>query len=124
LRPQLLQKSEFGPLNSAITPAPEDGNASAPSPPPGQPHCLQQTLDLTQAQALQQSLMALLGGGAVVLDASAVERMSTPCLQVLLATGRAAEAANSPFQIVNASDVFMAAIADLGLQPQFTNWMI
>jgi chemotaxis protein CheX len=110
-------------LDSAITPVPEDDNASAPSSRSDEPHCLPQILDLTQAQSLQQSLMALLAGGAVVLDASAVERMSTPCMQVLLAAGRVAEAANSPFQIVNASDVFLAAVADLGLQRQFTNWM-
>jgi chemotaxis protein CheX len=125
MRPQLLQKSESGPLDAAITPVPEDDNASiSPSRPDG-PHSLPQTLDLTQAHGLQQSLMALLGGGgAVVLDASAVERMSTPCMQVLLAAGLAAQAANSQLQIVNASDVFLAAVADLGLQPQFTKWMI
>jgi anti-anti-sigma regulatory factor len=85
---------------------------------------LPQTLDLTQARPLRDNMIALLQGGGIVLDAAAVERMSTPCVQVLLAAGHAADASNSRFQIVNASDCFRAAIDDLGLQSQFTNWMV
>jgi anti-anti-sigma regulatory factor len=47
-------------------------------------------LGLTEAQSLRDTLAALLGGGSLLLDASAVERMSTPCAQVLLAAGRQA----------------------------------
>ena len=86
-------------------------------------HPLPQTLDLTQAERLRGDLTGLLGSGAVLLDAAAVERMSTPCLQVLLAAGLAAEAASHPIQIVNASDAFRTAVADLGLQSYFTKWM-
>jgi len=85
---------------------------------------LPQLLDLTQAQNLRDSLAARLGNGALVLDAGAVERMSTPCVQVLLATGRAADLAGSTFQIINGSDVFRTALADLGLQVQFSNWVV
>jgi chemotaxis protein CheX len=96
--------------------------------PPGQAsgasNTLPQVLDLTQAQNLRDSMTALLGDGALVLDASDVERMSTPCAQVLLATGRAADLAGSPFQIINTSDVFRSALADLGLQAEFKNWMV
>lgn len=85
---------------------------------------LPQVLDLTQAQNLRDSMAARLSEGALVLDASAVERMSTPCMQVLLAAGRAADLAGSPFQIINVSDVFRTALADLGLQAEFKNWMV
>ena len=101
-----------------INPTSHDERASTAS------HCLAQVLDLTQARVLRENMMALLQNGAMVLDAGAVERMSTPCVQVLLAAGYAAAAANSRFQIVNASDSFRAALADLGLQSQFTDWMI
>jgi chemotaxis protein CheX len=84
---------------------------------------LPQILDLTYAQPLRDAMAALLIGGTPVLDASAVERMSTPCAQVLLATGRAAVLAGDSFKILNASDVFRAALADLGLQPEFSKWM-
>jgi chemotaxis protein CheX len=111
-------------LDPEITPASEDVNASSASGRRSGPHCLRQVLDLTEARSLRDDLMALLQNGTIVLDAAAVERMSTPCVQVLLAAGQAADAANSQFQIVNASDCFQAAVADLGLQSQFTNWMV
>ncbi len=111
-------------MDPAITLTSEDEDASLASGRCAGPFCLQQTLDLTQARGLREQMMALLQAGAVVLDAGGVERMSTPCVQVLLAAGLAAQAANSSLQIVNASDSFMAAVADLGLQSQFTNWMV
>jgi len=85
---------------------------------------LPQLLDITQAQTLRDLVTARLGNGALVLDAGAVERMSTPCVQVLLAAGRAADLAGSAFQIINASDVFRTALADLGLQTEFSNWVV
>lgn len=90
------------------------------------PHYLPQTLDLTEAQGLRDRmlLLLLLGEGGIILDASAVDRMSTPCVQVLLATGHAADSASTGFKIINASDVFQAALADLGLQSEFSNWTI
>lgn len=81
------------------------------------------SLDLTQAPIIREQLASLLHGGDVALDAGAVERMSTPCVQVLLAAGRAAEAAQCTFQIINASSCFREAVADLGLEHQFTQWM-
>jgi anti-anti-sigma regulatory factor len=85
---------------------------------------LPQILDFTQAHPLRDTMAALLSGDELTLDASAVERMSTPCAQVLLATGRAAAAAGASFKIINASDAFRTALADLGLQDEFSSWMI
>lgn len=107
-----------------ITPTYEDETAETPPEQQSGPYCLPQTLDLTQARSLREIMMTLLPSSAIVLDAGAVERMSTPCAQVLLAAGHAAEEANSRFQIVNASECFQAALDDLGLQSQFTNWMV
>lgn len=81
------------------------------------------TLDLTAARDLRERLIAMLSGNGVVLDMSAVDRMSTPCMQILLAAGRSADAAEVSFQIVDASDAFRSAVADLGLETQFSNWM-
>lgn len=86
-------------------------------------YSLPATLDLTAARDLRERLTAMLSGNGVVLDMSAVERLSTPCIQVLLAAGRGAEAAKVSFQIVDASDAFRAAVADLGLETQFCNWV-
>jgi anti-anti-sigma regulatory factor len=87
------------------------------------PTLLPQLLDIVQAQSLRDELVRLLGMGSLTLDASAVDRMSTPSAQVLLAAGRAAVAAGLGFQIIKASDVFRTALADLGLQAEFKNWM-
>jgi chemotaxis protein CheX len=86
-------------------------------------YSLPATLDLTAARDVRERLVAMLSGSGVVLDMSSVDRMSTPCMQVLLAAGRSADAAKVPFQIVDASDAFRAAVADLGLETQFSNWM-
>jgi chemotaxis protein CheX len=83
---------------------------------------LPQILDLTAAKPLHDSLAAMLGDHTIILDANAVERMSTPCAQVLLAAGRACSLGGS-FRIVRASAVFQTAIADLGLQSEFSEWM-
>jgi len=87
-------------------------------------HPLPQTLDLVEAQVLCDRMRGMLKEGPVVLDASAVERMSTPCAQVLLATGYAADSAGISLQFTNPSDVFRGALTDLGLQSQFSKWMI
>lgn len=85
---------------------------------------LPSVLDLTQAQILRDAMLVVLSDRSVLLDAGAVERMSTPCAQVLLAAGRAADLASSSFQITGASDAFRTALADLGLQAEFEKWMI
>ena len=87
------------------------------------PNTLDEVLDLAQAVNLRDTMATLLHGDGVVLDASAVERMSTPCTQVLLAAGRAAEQAGLSFVILNASTAFRTALADLGLQPEFSKWV-
>jgi anti-anti-sigma regulatory factor len=86
-------------------------------------HLLPQMLDLVQATHLRDDMMRLAGAGGLLLDASAVERMSTPCAQVLLAAARAAQASKESFKITNASETFRTAIAELGLQSEFSNWM-
>jgi chemotaxis protein CheX len=88
-----------------------------------EPHALPQILDLTEAQNLRDSMIRASAERSIVLDASSVERMSTPCIQVLLGAGRAADVSRKPFKIVNASDVFRSAIDDLGLHAEFSNWM-
>ncbi len=84
---------------------------------------LPQMLDITQARPLRDNLLALLGQQSITLDASSIDRMSTPCAQILLAAGRSAAGRGVPFRILNASAVFRSALTDLGLQPEFSKWM-
>jgi chemotaxis protein CheX len=107
-----------------LAPAKKRGPKVLPGPKPEPAvSMLPQILDLTGARPLRDSLAGLLSRGTVVLDASAVERMSTPCAQVLLAAGRAAGPAGTAFKITNPSTVFRTALADLGLWAEFSNWM-
>jgi anti-anti-sigma regulatory factor len=94
--------------------------SSAQSQPPDR---LPQVIDIVQAKDLCDSLIFLVSQGPVKLDAGDVERMSTPSVQVILAAGRAADAAGIDFKIVNASDAFRNGLQDLGLQAEFKNWM-
>lgn len=84
---------------------------------------LPQILDLTCAKPLRDSLVSQMSQRTVILEAGAVERMSTPCAQVLLAAGRASASGNASFKIVNASAAFREAVVDLGLGPEFSKWM-
>ena len=81
-------------------------------------------LDITKAKELRGHMVERLNCGAVLVDASAVDRVSTPCIQVLLAAARSADCAGTSFRIANASEPLRAALADLGLQAEFENWMV
>lgn len=84
-------------------------------PAPGGVLPLPASLDLGGAEALWRSLREQLDGGALLLDGGAVERVSTPALQVLAAGAIAARASGIPFRLRDASPVLADAIADLGL---------
>ncbi|WP_257169950.1 STAS domain-containing protein [Bradyrhizobium sp. SRS-191] len=103
-----------------------DANATNPAATDDTPdvaHALPQMLDLTQAAPLRDEMVRLAGAGGIALDASGVERMSTPCVQILLAAGRGAEAASKSFKITQASELFRTAVAELGLRSEFDKWM-
>jgi len=73
------------------------------------------SLDLTAALPLCEALRTLLEEGAMRLDARDVERISTPCLQVLAAAASSARARGIAFRLERASVVLAEAITDLGL---------
>ncbi|MEO1549508.1 MAG: anti-anti-sigma factor [Pseudomonadota bacterium] len=54
----------------------------------------------------------------VIFDASGVERMTTSCALLVLATARAQEAGDANTIIENPSGVFVDAFSDLGLFDQ------
>jgi anti-anti-sigma regulatory factor len=80
------------------------------------PLVLPAVLDLANATFLQQLLVDHCEqGGAVVLDGSAVERVSTACLQVLVAAAKAAQSHGRAFTLAAASHTLASAINDLAL---------
>ncbi len=72
-------------------------------------------LDLAAAEPLARVLEAQLASGNLQVDGSAVERVATPCLQVLAAATVSATRRGQAFLVRRPSEVLQAAIADLGL---------
>lgn len=58
----------------------------------------------------------------LVLDASAVDTITTPCMQVIVAAGKSLEESGNALSILNSSPAFTAAIDDLGLTDLFDKW--
>lgn len=58
----------------------------------------------------------------LVLDGEDVERISTSCVQVMLATATALEKSDGTFTITNMSPDFERALQDLGFSEYIMNW--
>ncbi|MCP8896779.1 STAS domain-containing protein [Shinella daejeonensis] len=71
-------------------------------------------LDLNEASALHGRLMSL-KGSAIVIDASAVERVGALCIQVLMAAARSWERDRLSFTFARVSDAFMATLKLIGV---------
>ena len=75
-------------------------------------------VDLPQASVLKAQLeQALASGRGLAIDGSAVQRISSPCLQVLVAgTNAFAKAGGPHMAIVNPSAAFLETVSTLGLK--------
>lgn len=73
--------------------------------------------DLTEAGPLKQRLeQALASGTGLSVDASAVQRISSPCLQVLVAgVASFAKAGGAALAIIDPSEAFRETASVLGL---------
>ncbi|SCA54850.1 conserved hypothetical protein [Candidatus Terasakiella magnetica] len=58
----------------------------------------------------------------VTIDSEGVERISTPCVQVMLAASIDVEANGGKFSIKNTSSGFERGMRDLGLSEYLDNW--
>lgn len=80
-------------------------------------------LDLPMAQPLIASLRhAAAHSGSILIDAGGVERVSTACIQALLAASRHAAEHGVRFGIVRPSEVLAEACDDLGLGAWLKQW--
>jgi len=78
-------------------------------------------LDGSEAEPLRQTLLAALARGAAIsLDGTQPELVSTGCVQVILSAMHSAQAAKLDFEVKNASAALVGAIADLGLETEFS----
>ncbi|SIQ56856.1 chemotaxis protein CheX [Rhizobium sp. RU20A] len=75
---------------------------------------LKPVLDMNEATALHESLSAV-RGQPVTIDASAVERTGTLCVQVLLAASRTWDNDKQPFTFSKVSDAFKKTTQLIGI---------
>lgn len=75
-------------------------------------------LDLSAARTLKELLQnALPGEGDLVVDASSVQRLTTPCLQVLVSAARLSETGGPALRLRNVPAAFAEMVSMLGLSP-------
>lgn len=80
-------------------------------------------MDLTIAAALRDAALERIGSpGDLILIAAVVERVTTPCIQVLLAAQRSLEENGCALRLVDDNGVLQRAFADLGLDVQYNRW--
>ncbi|WP_298723103.1 STAS domain-containing protein [uncultured Ferrovibrio sp.] len=83
------------------------------------------SMDLRAAEPLLHSFHEIMAqGGKVVIDASAVDRLSTPCVQILLSAAQHMEQNGISFVIKSPSDSFVTAFDDLGLFSYLMKWPV
>lgn len=83
------------------------------------------TLDNGVAPALKDAFAeAMAAGGTVAVDAAAVERLSTACVQVLVAGARAVVAGGGAFVLARPAEALINAFDDLGLFPVMMTWRV
>lgn len=96
-----------------------------PSRSPAQPLPLPAVLDMRAAPWLYDHMMAALqSGGDIRLDASQVERLSTPCMQILLSAATTLDQVltGHRIRVTDASEAFWEAFNDLGYGSLIERW--
>lgn len=78
---------------------------------------LPSSLELAAAEPLCRKLQdKIRDARPILLVGSAVERISTPCLQILVAASKSARARGVSFALREPSKVLLDALVDLGLE--------
>ena len=75
--------------------------------------------DLDSLDAFRDKLMDVIESGDTDVDGSAVERVATNALLMLLSAAEMAQRNKSEFKVVNTSEPMRSAIERLGLMPRF-----
>ncbi len=80
-------------------------------------------LNLGAAEELRENfIQQLVVGTDINIDASNVDTITTPCLQVLISAGRSFEEVGNKVSIQNPTVAVVAAFEDLGLIEYFEKW--
>lgn len=86
-------------------------------------YTLPREMDLLAAEGLKADLVKLLqDDGNLVIDGSSVERLSTPCVEILVAADAAFTETQRTFEISNPSASLCEAMETLGLATNIEKW--
>lgn len=88
-------------------------------------YTLPPVLDLLAAQSLKDELLSYYHKeGDLQLEGEGVERIATPCIEVLVAASEAFARSDRGFHINNPSEYFAEAVETLGLSEYLARWRI
>jgi len=80
-------------------------------------------IDLSNVSALKAMLVDQLNSlDPLAIDCTAVTRITTPAVQVLLSFAKTTAEEGRPPVLHNPSEAFRCAFSELGLQDQLTQW--
>ena len=81
------------------------------------------SLDLAAAEALKEMLIAAVDkGGDLVIDGSGVEKVGTPCIQLIVSASRTLRESGHSMKLEEPSEALGAALAELGLSADPQEW--
>ncbi len=83
-------------------------------------------LDISHVERMHKEVIKYLKGNKnLIFDASKVERITTPCIQLLMSVANQAKKDNDvKFSIKSPSPAFELAMEDLGMINELNNWRI
>ncbi len=103
----------------------KSSQTSSPQPKAASSLKLREVLDISYAERFRKELMEYFEKSAkqgVQLDASSVNRITTPCVQILLSLAKSCGLAKVNFKLSSPSEAFTRAFSDLGLTNELTSW--
>jgi chemotaxis protein CheX len=115
---------------SRMTAAIDDAHAGAPGPGAGQVaralrYALQPALEMRAARQLKRDLQAVLASrGPCLIEAEAVERVSTACVQILAAFFEAAKRDGIAVILLRPSQALVESLDALGLSVVRKQWNV
>jgi anti-anti-sigma regulatory factor len=88
---------------------------------------LSEILDISVAEKFKSDLINYLeksSSTSILLDASLVSRITTPCVQIIISLSKSCEFSNIEFKIVNPSESFKKSLNELGLNSKLNEWSL
>ena len=80
-------------------------------------------LDIVLVEGLKGRLVeAIEKTGTLTLDASLVERVTTPCIQLLVAADQELSKNGEGLKLIQATDVMVSTLKDIGLEDTYQKW--